>query len=157
VEPVIKYLETNDSRCVGCMTCTTVCSKLFFKEDNPAKSSIVVNELGSGGFHLIACDQECGACIRECPVKAISVNASGIIVINKKLCVGCLACVAVCPTAAMRWYPGLATPFKCTACGACTRQCPKAALTVVTKEGEARSSLPAHPAQTALHPQEAGA
>ncbi|MDP2791437.1 MAG: 4Fe-4S binding protein, partial [Rectinemataceae bacterium] len=120
--------------CVGCMTCTSVCSKLYFKEENPAKSTIMVNENGAGRFHLVACDQECGACVRECPVKAISVNKNGIVVIDKRLCVGCLACVAVCPINAMRWYPGNPTPFKCISCGACARACPKAALEVVNKE-----------------------
>ncbi len=131
---MIRYLKTDDAKCVGCMTCTSVCSKLYFKEENPAKSTIMVNEVGSGSFHLVACDQECRACLRECPVKAISVNKNGIVVIDKKLCVGCLACVAVCPTGAMRWYPGNPTPFKCISCGACARACPKAALEVTTKE-----------------------
>ena len=134
---MIKYLKTDDSKCVGCMTCTSVCSKLYFKEENPAKSSILVNDGGAGRFHLVACDQECGACVRECPVKAIRVNRNGVVVIDRKLCVGCLACVAVCPIGAMRWYPGIPAPFKCISCGACARACPKAALGIVNKESAA--------------------
>ena len=129
-----KILKMDDSRCVGCMNCTSVCSKLYFKEDNPAKSCIVVQDAGPGAFHLVACDQECMACVRECPTRAMSRAKSGALVIDRKKCVGCLACVAVCPIGAMRWFPGHPVPFKCISCGACARECPKNALEIVTKE-----------------------
>jgi anaerobic carbon-monoxide dehydrogenase iron sulfur subunit len=139
---LIRYLKTNDEKCVGCMTCASVCSKLYAKEDNPAKSRIVVNETGANAFHLIACDQECRRCVAECPTQAIAVAKTGVVMIDKKLCVGCLACVAVCPTGAMRFFPGEKNPFKCVACGACAKACPKGALEIASKdEGneEARS------------------
>ena len=131
---MIKYLKTHDEKCVGCMTCTAVCSKLYFKEENPAKSDIQVQELGAGKFHLVACDQECRKCVAECPTQAITVSKTGVVMINKGLCVGCLACVAVCPIGAMRYYPGEKHPFKCVACGACAKKCPKEALEVAEKE-----------------------
>ena len=145
---MIKYLKTDDSKCVGCMTCAAVCSTMYFKEDNPAKSSIQVNPVSAplavagqsasampgAAFHLVACDQECRKCVAECPTQAISVAKTGVVLIDKRLCVGCLACVAVCPIGAMRFYPGGKHPFKCIACGACARKCPKAALAVAEKE-----------------------
>jgi Fe-S-cluster-containing hydrogenase component 2 len=131
---VIKYLKTTDEKCVGCMTCTAVCSKLYFKEENPAKSDIQVMDLGAGKFHLVACDQECRKCVSECPTQAITVAKTGVVMIDKSLCVGCLACVAVCPIGAMRFYPGQKHPFKCIACGQCAKSCPKEALEVAEKE-----------------------
>ncbi len=131
---MIKYLHTDDSKCVGCMTCTAVCSQMYFKEDNPAKSCIQVFGMGKGAFHLVACDQECRKCVMECPTQAITVSKTGVVMINKSLCVGCLACVAVCPIEAMRYYPGYKNPFKCIACGACAKKCPKEALSVREKE-----------------------
>ncbi|MCX7026794.1 MAG: 4Fe-4S binding protein [Spirochaetes bacterium] len=131
---MIKYLATHDEKCVGCLACVSVCSKLYFKEENPSKSRIVVEDGLKGTFHLVACDQECEACLRECPTRAITRSKAGIIVIDPKKCVGCLACVASCPIGAMRWYPGAAVPFKCLSCGACARTCPKEALEVVSKE-----------------------
>jgi Fe-S-cluster-containing dehydrogenase component len=136
---VIKYLKTDDSKCVGCMTCTSVCGRLYFKQDNPARSAIQVLDRGNNEFHLIACDQECRKCVAECPVEAIRVTQAGVVVIDRKLCVGCLACVAVCPIGAMRYYPGDASPFKCVACGACAKECPKQALEIVKKEEGAAS------------------
>ncbi|MCE5255855.1 MAG: 4Fe-4S binding protein [Spirochaetaceae bacterium] len=148
---MIKYLATSDEKCKGCMTCTSVCTRLYFKGDNPAQSSILVNPAGnapeagvtgasgvasSAGatFHLVACDQECRRCEKECPTQAISRGKSGAILIEKKKCVGCLACVSVCPIGAMRWYPGMKFPFKCVACGACAVACPTQALELKTKE-----------------------
>ena len=153
---MIKYLKTDDAACVGCMTCTAVCSTRYFKDDNPAKSCIQVNPLPaaaassaastesakastgqgarSAGFHLVVCDQECRKCVAECPTQALTVAKTGVVVMNKSLCVGCLACVAVCPIEAMRFYPGLKHPFKCVACGACAAKCPKAALSIAENE-----------------------
>ena len=138
---MIRYLKTDDEKCVGCMTCTAVCSKLFFKEDNPAKSSIQVLGLGAGKFHLVACDQECRKCVAECPTQAITVAKTGAVLVNKSLCVGCLACVAVCPTDAMRFFPGMKSPFKCTACGSCVPHCPKGALEIAEKDESPASRL----------------
>jgi len=132
---VIKYLATHDEKCVGCMTCVAGCSQLYFKEYDPSKSCIQVQELGRGRYHLVVCYQECLACFKECPATAISRNKSGALVVDKKKCVGCLAGVAVCPIGAMRWFPEHPVSFKCVACGACARTCPKGALEILTKEG----------------------
>jgi anaerobic carbon-monoxide dehydrogenase iron sulfur subunit len=132
---MIKYLKTIDEKCVGCMSCASACSLMYFKEDNPAKSRIQVNGTGKNSFHLIACDQECRKCVQECPTQAISVASTGVVMIDKSLCVGCLACVAVCPIEAMRYFPGDKHPFKCIACGACAKKCPKEAILIESKEG----------------------
>jgi len=139
---VIKYLKMDDAKCVGCMNCTSACSIKYFKEDNPALSCIEVQGKGKNAFHLVSCDQECRRCVAECPTKAISVAPTGIVVINKNLCVGCLACVAVCPIEAMKWYPGGKNPFKCIACGACVKTCPKDALSIEEKEDSPASRFP---------------
>jgi len=139
---VIKYLRLDDARCVGCMECVAACSRTFTKEENPAKSRIQVQELGAGRFHLVACDQECRRCVGECPVQAITVNKQGVVMVNRKLCVGCLACVAVCPIGAMRFYPAESVPYNCVACGACVKACPKEALSIAEKDDSPASRLP---------------
>jgi len=144
---VIKYLKMDDSKCVGCMSCVAACSRAYAKEENPAKSRIQVLGLGGGRFHLVACDQECRKCVAECPVQAITVNRQGVVMIDRKLCVGCLACVAVCPIEAMRFFPVESTPFKCIACGICVKACPKGALEIVEKEESPAARLPMEAAQ----------
>jgi anaerobic carbon-monoxide dehydrogenase iron sulfur subunit len=136
---VIKYLKTMDEKCVGCLSCSSACSTMYFKEDNPAKSRIQVNAAGEGSFHLIACDQECRKCVQECPTQALFVSKTGVVVLDKTLCVGCLACVAVCPIGALRFFPGDKQPFKCIACGACVKKCPKEAIVIAEKEESSAS------------------
>lgn len=131
---MIKYLKTDDAKCVGCMSCAEACSTAFFKEDNPAKSSIQALDLGDGAYRLVACDQDCRKCVAECPTRALTVAKNGVVLIDRALCVGCLACVAICPSGAMRYYPGIGLPFKCVACGLCVKACPKGALALAEKE-----------------------
>ncbi|TFG83441.1 MAG: 4Fe-4S dicluster domain-containing protein [Spirochaetales bacterium] len=145
----MKYLKLHDDKCVGCMNCVATCSRMYFKEENPAKSRIQVLGLGAGKFHLVACDQECRKCVAECPTQAITVNSQGVVMINKGLCVGCLACVAVCPIEAMRFFPGDSTPFKCIACGSCVKTCPKEALEIAEKEDSPASRFPFEVAEAA--------
>jgi formate hydrogenlyase subunit 6/NADH:ubiquinone oxidoreductase subunit I len=129
----MKILKTYDDKCIGCNTCATACSSLFFKEDDPAKSCIEVFPVdGTVDFRLSLCNQ-CGTCVDICPTDALSINKHGVVMINKKLCSGCYVCVDVCPTDHMHTHPDLDMPFKCTVCGACARECPADALEVVTE------------------------
>ncbi len=128
-----KYLKTYEEKCTGCNTCMTVCSTLFFKEDNYEKSCIQVVKNEKGGFLLPVCDQ-CEICVAECQTLALTVNKKGVVMLNKSLCIGCYACVAICPTDTMMTYHNLIVPFKCTACGACAKECPSGALEIVEEE-----------------------
>lgn len=130
----MKYLRTYPDRCTGCLSCESVCSKTFFKDDDREKSAIRVGPGPGGGFLLEVCDQKPRLCVMECPTRAISVNRLGVVVVNKGLCVSCYACVAACPLHAMRRKEGVDHPFKCVACGACAKACPSNALEIVTEE-----------------------
>ena len=129
----MKLLKVYDEKCIGCNTCVSVCSNLYFKEDEAEKSCIEVFPAEGEKFKLSVCNQ-CGTCVMECPTKALSVNKLGVVMVSKKLCVGCYACVAVCPTNNMRTYDGGMVPFKCIACGACAKECPADALEIVKEE-----------------------
>ena len=51
-------------------------------------------------------------------------------VVDKKVCVGCGACVAVFPVEAITLKDGVAQvdPAKCISCGACAGTCPVGAI-----------------------------
>lgn len=129
----MKYLKTFPEKCNGCNICMSVCAKLYFKEDNPEKSSIKIIPAEKKIFMLNVCNQ-CQACVPECPTLALTVNKQGVVLLNKSLCINCLACVAVCPSNTMMTWRGGLTPFKCIACDACAKECPTGALKIEIKE-----------------------
>ena len=53
-------------------------------------------------------------------------------VVNKDLCIGCEACVAVCPTEAisMEEEKAVVAAELCVDCGACEGECPVEAIKV---------------------------
>ena len=54
-----------------------------------------------------------------------------LLIIDSELCIGCGACVDVCPFAALALEDGLAVVNdNCTACGACLAECPVDALSL---------------------------
>lgn len=124
----MKIVGTNVDECTLCGACETTCSSYYFKEDNRSKSAIQVEESGDGKSAAIHVCNQCGDCTAVCPVLAVKRSKSGVVVINKKLCVSCFNCVGVCPTGTMFWHEDLIEPFKCIACSRCTKECPTEAI-----------------------------
>lgn len=128
---MVKSLGKRLDLCVGCRICESVCSNLYFKEDDREKSAIKIEEQ-DGSYRIIACTQ-CGACVDICPAQAIERKKNAII-INKKECIQCLSCVGFCPEGAMGYHRDVKTPFKCISCGSCARECSEEAIFIVREE-----------------------
>jgi Fe-S-cluster-containing hydrogenase component 2 len=125
-----KILRPDTGKCNGARECEKTCAKAFFKVEDRECSSIRYDRTDGGGHALNVCNQ-CGECIAVCPVEALYRNKVGVVMVNKKICVGCFMCIGFCPSASMRRAPGRAEPFKCTSCGLCVKSCPAGALAVV--------------------------
>ena len=125
-----KILKIDTGKCNGALACETTCSKAFFKVEDSVLSSIRHSQTDAGAHALNVCNQ-CGECIAVCPVEALTRNKVGVVMVNKKVCVGCFMCVGFCPTLSMHRAPGRSEPFKCTSCGLCVKSCPAGALAVV--------------------------
>ena len=132
-QTIVKVLTFHPEKCVGCLNCEKACSKVHFKTEEGGEKSAIQIIKKNGQFHMIACDQR-GLCLDMCPVGALSRNKKGVIILNAKQCIGCQACVAFCPTNAMRKAPIRIEPFKCISCGACVRACPEQALELMEKK-----------------------
>ncbi len=124
-----KHLKPYPDKCIACRACESVCSKLYFKEDNAEKSNIRINE-NPAGNDINVCNQ-CRVCVGMCPTLALKVNLQGVVMLDKNLCISCYMCIAACPTNSMRRFIGGMYPFKCVACGMCAKECPTEAIDIV--------------------------
>lgn len=127
----MKVLVKNQDACISCHACETACSKTWFKVDDPEKSCILISETPKEGRtqKITACTQ-CGECIQVCPVEALTRDKSGIVRVNKPICVGCFICAGSCPEYAMMVHRDHIEPFKCVSCGQCVKVCPVDALKI---------------------------
>ena len=123
-----KVKVTDHSKCYACFQCMVACSTAFYKEFDQDKSCIRIGNKKDGRIMVKACSQ-CGKCAQACEAGAITQNAKGVYMIDKKLCIGCGKCVAACPFEVMVQVGDKVS--KCIACGKCVRECPMDVLELV--------------------------
>jgi Fe-S-cluster-containing hydrogenase component 2 len=130
---MLKRLGKDESLCIRCHSCEEACAGLYFKKTDPAQSAVSISSEMEKPVKITVCSQ-CGICADICPVQAITGDSRGVYRIDKKICVGCFACVGFCPEAAMFHHDECLEPFKCVACGACVKVCPTGALFMVDQQ-----------------------
>ena len=131
----MKILQVYPERCTGCGKCEIACSLAWFKVEDRMKSRIRIDAPAEAGqyYQMHVCTQ-IGACMDVCPVVALKRDKKGVVQLSKRLCIGCLNCVAFCPTQNMYYHSDYMEPFKCIACGKCVEACPEGALAIVEVE-----------------------
>ena len=128
----MKRLHVADPKsCQACLQCEIACSTAFYKEFDPDLSCIHIGE--KAGLPRPTVCVQCGKCAKAGEAGAITQNAKGVYMINKKLCVGCGKCVEACPLHVMVLKEGAASPSKCIACGICVKACPMDILEIQEK------------------------
>lgn len=135
------------SRCSGCQACVVACQeKNHMAADAASFRSVVRLEEGDGGsarlgFVSLACLHCLPApCLAVCPSGALRrPRPDGPVLVERNLCVGCKACLGVCPVEAPRFADGRHMT-KCDLCAdwleqgrepACVRVCPTRALSLL--------------------------
>ncbi len=126
---VVKHPEN----CVQCHTCEDCCALAFYKVFNPELSCIRIDDDRMGAEAIRFCNQ-CGICESVCPIGAISRNDKGVYMINKEICVGCLACLEACPQQVICRDEEQTKASKCIACGICVKNCPMDVLAIENVE-----------------------
>ena len=125
-----KLTVSKEYPCKACLSCVRACSEAFYKKFDPDLSCIRITAKPDGEPKVNSCIM-CGKCARTCPEGAISQNAKGVYMVNKKLCTGCGKCVEACPFGLMVKAETSPTASKCIACGICAKACPMDVLEVV--------------------------
>lgn len=114
-----------------------------------------------------------GSCIKVCPVDAIDYDESGLVWVDRDLCISCGKCVDICPTGVMKMVPYAADVIVacnstdkggvvrkyckvgCIGCAKCTRSSPEGGFVVenflahidYSKNGERNTALEDCPTQ----------
>jgi carbon-monoxide dehydrogenase iron sulfur subunit len=132
-----KVLMIDHEKCTGCRLCELVCSVKHEGVSNPMRSRIKVVKWESEGLYIPMSCQQCedAPCMSVCPVKAISRDESlDRVVVDYDKCIGCRACVAICPFGAMGFDVNARKVFKCDLCDGdpqCVRFCEEKAVDYV--------------------------
>jgi Fe-S-cluster-containing dehydrogenase component/formate-dependent nitrite reductase membrane component NrfD len=132
-------------RCIGCHACSTAC-----KSENQVPLSVhrtYVKYVDVGvyphvrrAFQVTRCNQ-CAdpPCTDVCPTGAMYQRPDGIVDFDKRICIGCKACIAACPYDAIFINPEDHSAEKCNFCAqridiglepACVVVCPVEAILV---------------------------
>jgi carbon-monoxide dehydrogenase iron sulfur subunit len=146
-------LSIDVARCTACKTCELECAmahsvagdlEAIVETGEKAQRRIVVEPAGTFAVPLQCRHCEEAPCIAVCPTKAMHRNGAGFpVLVDESTCIGCRACIAVCPFGVI--FMGLQGPavVKCDLCikrlakgqePACAAGCPTKAITFTTAE-----------------------
>jgi anaerobic carbon-monoxide dehydrogenase iron sulfur subunit len=121
-----KILMISPKKCVDCLTCEAVCP-------NAAVNVITFEEVAiSVPVMCVQCED--AACMKVCPVGAISRIETGAVVPDPNKCIGCKLCVSACPMGNIHYSTSEKKIKKCNLCDGkpeCAKYCPTRAIEYV--------------------------
>ena len=135
----------DQTRCIGCHACTTACKSenavpLGVTRTYVKSVDVGVWPLARRAFQVTRCNQcDDAPCVAACPTSAMYRRADGIVDFDKRICIGCKACIAACPYDAIFINPEDHSAEKCNFCAhridiglepACVVVCPTEAILV---------------------------
>lgn len=114
----------NSRRCIRCKACEVQC-QIHNTPSADIKLGVVMSQAGdpeaappehiSAFLPCFHCEQPW--CVAVCPTKAmVRRPEDGIVYVNKKLCVGCQACIVVCPWKVPKLNQATGKIMKCDYC-----------------------------------------
>ena len=113
--------------CIGCTACEIACKQTYNLPVGIRRRRVVSMEFGTYPhvkkiFFSMACFHCTDApCIKACPVKALYQREDGIVLVDRKKCIGCGYCLYACPFGAPQFpesgiFGSKGKMDKCTFC-----------------------------------------
>jgi Fe-S-cluster-containing dehydrogenase component/formate-dependent nitrite reductase membrane component NrfD len=143
--PVRWAKVVDQTRCIGCHACSTACKSENQVPIGVQRTYVKYVDVGRfpqarRAFQVTRCNQ-CAEppCVFACPTAAMHRRPDGIVDFDKRVCVGCKACIAACPYDAIFINPEDRSAEKCNFCAqrldiglepACVVVCPTEAILV---------------------------
>ena len=88
-----------------------------FIKNNPLGIEVPKAEISKGIFVPKLCNQcDLPLCVEVCPVGATYKTSDGVVLVDRKWCIGCSACISNCPYSARFIHPTLHVAEKCNFC-----------------------------------------
>jgi Fe-S-cluster-containing dehydrogenase component len=135
----------DQTRCIGCHACSTACKSENQVPIGVHRTYVKYVDVGRfpqarRAFQVTRCNQ-CAEppCVYACPTAAMHQRPDGIVDFDKRVCIGCKACIAACPYDAIFINPDDHSAEKCNFCAhrldvglepACVIVCPTEAIVV---------------------------
>jgi formate dehydrogenase iron-sulfur subunit len=164
----MRALLFDDTKCIGCGACMLACrtenglpetnaTELTDKQFTVLKTT--TGKQGEVNYRRLCMHCQEPTCASVCPVGALHKTASGPVVYDASICLGCRYCIQACPFSVPRYEWSSLAPRvrKCTFCAdrlaagkinACAEACPTGATLAGERQAllkEARSRLAAEP------------
>lgn len=118
-----KILTISPEKCIDCGTCEAVC-------ENSGVNLIHFEEVEIS-VPIMCMQCEDAACMKVCPMGAISRDENGAVLPDPKLCVKCKLCISACPFGNISFSARKKQIVKCNLCGGsprCAKYCPTNAI-----------------------------
>ncbi len=135
----------DQTKCIGCHACTTACRSENEVPLGVTRTYVKSVDVGMWpqarrAFQVTRCNQcDNAPCVAACPTSAMYRRDDGIVDFDKRVCIGCKACIAACPYDAIFINPEDHSAEKCNFCAhrldlglepACVVVCPTEAILV---------------------------
>lgn len=130
----IANLDIDAAKCTACKACELACSHSKEGAFAPSLSRIRVMQIHELGMNVPVVCVNCAQapCIAACPTGAIYRDGSVPVVrVQEDECIGCAACVSVCPFGAVEMNEDRGVAMMCDLCGGepvCVSHCIYGAL-----------------------------
>jgi Fe-S-cluster-containing dehydrogenase component len=112
------FILIDPEKCSGCRLCEIACAMVHTGRCSPEHSRIRIMSFDGGSPHVPLLCQACeqAPCIKCCPMNARGRTAEGAVVTDPDRCIGCRACLYICPFATPVVDPDTGKTMTCDLC-----------------------------------------